>query len=92
MEVPVIVRQPVPETVPLMKILAHTHSAADCSETIVCHCLEISESTVADAIAICGLTSVKEVCRETGAGAGCTACHGRLRDMLRKTNQSVPVC
>jgi bacterioferritin-associated ferredoxin len=75
-----------------MQILSHTHSTSDCSETIVCHCLEVSESTVADAIAICGLTSVREVCRETGAGSGCTACHARLKELLRNSNQPVPVC
>lgn len=75
-----------------MQILARTHSDVDCSETIICHCLEISESTVADAVAICGLASVKEICRETGAGSGCTACHARLKEMLRKTHDSVSVC
>jgi bacterioferritin-associated ferredoxin len=75
-----------------MQILSRTHTLADCSETIVCHCLQVSESTLADAIAICGASTVKEVCRETGAGGGCTACHARLRELLRKTRQSVPVC
>ena len=75
-----------------MQILSQTRSQVDCAESIVCHCLEVSESTVADAIAICGLSSVREVCRETGAGAGCTACHTRLKELLRKTNQAMPVC
>ena len=75
-----------------MQVLARTHTQADCSETIVCHCLQVSESTLADAIAICGAATVKEVCRETGAGGGCTACHARLREMLRASRQSVPVC
>lgn len=75
-----------------MQILGRTHSAADCPETIVCHCLEVSENTIADAIAVCGLSTVKEICRETGAGGGCTACHARLKELLRKTQQSVPVC
>ncbi len=75
-----------------MQILGRTHTTADCPETIVCHCLEVSESTVADAIAICGLMTIKEVCRETGAGGGCTACHASLRELLRKTSQSVPAC
>jgi NifU-like protein len=75
-----------------MQVLSRTHSSADCPETIICHCLAISESTVADAVAVCGLATVKEVCRETGAGSGCTACHARLRELLRKTNQTVPVC
>jgi NifU-like protein len=75
-----------------MQILAQTHSQTDGNESIVCHCLEISESTVADAIAVCGLSSVREICRETGAGGGCTACHARLKALLHKTNQTTPVC
>ena len=75
-----------------MQILAQTHSQTDSVESIVCHCLEVSESTVSDAIAVCGLSSVREICRETGAGSGCTACHARLKQLLRKTNQSAPVC
>ena len=75
-----------------MQIPARMHSDADCSETVVCHCLGVSESTIADAVAICGLTTVREVCRETGAGGGCTACHARLRELLKKSSQSVPVC
>lgn len=73
-----------------MQVLACTHNSSDCSETIVCRCLQISESTVADAIAISGLTSVKEICRETGAGGGCTACHARLRSMLRHAQEPMP--
>jgi bacterioferritin-associated ferredoxin len=72
-----------------MQVLACTHTSSDCPETIICRCLQISEGTVADAIAICGLSSVKEVCRETGAGGGCTACHARLREMLRKVQEPV---
>jgi bacterioferritin-associated ferredoxin len=73
-----------------MQILSRTHTKTDCSDTIVCHCLQVSESTVADAIAVCGVASVKELCRETGAGGGCTACHARLKEMLRKTRQMEP--
>ncbi|MBI3866431.1 MAG: (2Fe-2S)-binding protein [Planctomycetia bacterium] len=75
-----------------MQILGRTHSVSDRCETTICHCLDISEGTVADAIAICGLTTLKEICRETGAGGGCTACHARLRELLRKSNQPVPAC
>jgi bacterioferritin-associated ferredoxin len=75
-----------------MHVLDRTHATSDCSESIVCRCLEVSESTVADAVAIYGLSTVKEVCRETGAGSGCTACHARLRELLKKSNQAVPAC
>jgi len=75
-----------------MQILSRTHSTTDCPDAIICHCLGVSESTVADAVAICGLSTLKEVCRETGAGSGCTACHARLRELLRKSSQAVPAC
>ncbi len=73
-----------------MQILSRTHSDADSADTIVCHCLQVSESTLNDAIAVCGLSTVREVCRETGAGGGCTACHARLREMLRRACQPLP--
>jgi bacterioferritin-associated ferredoxin len=55
-----------------------------CSDTIVCACFQIAESTVVDAIATWNLTSVKEVCRMTNAGAGCTACRLRLRKYVEE--------
>jgi len=73
-----------------MQILSRTHTDTDSADTIVCHCLQVSESTLNDAIAVCGLATVREVCRETGAGGGCTACHARLREMLRHACQAVP--
>jgi bacterioferritin-associated ferredoxin len=75
-----------------MQILSHTHSPADNVDSIVCHCLEVSESTISDAVAICGLATIREICRETGAGSGCTACHAKLKELLRKANQVTPVC
>ena len=75
-----------------MQFLSRPQPEHDGTETIVCHCLQVSESAVADAIAVCGLASVREVCRETGAGGGCTACHARLKEMLQHTRQSVRVC
>ncbi len=75
-----------------MQVLDRKHSETDCSETIVCRCLGVSESTVADAIAVCGLSTIKEICRTTGAGGGCTACHARMKELLRRTNESVPAC
>ena len=35
-----------------------------------------------DAIAVTGAGSVREVIQHTGAGAGCTACHCRIRELL----------
>jgi bacterioferritin-associated ferredoxin len=75
-----------------MQDLHQTPVETESSDPIVCHCLQVSESTLSDAIAVSGITTMKELCRETGAGGGCTACHRRLRELLQKTQQSVPVC
>jgi bacterioferritin-associated ferredoxin len=53
-----------------------------CSDPIICHCLQICESTVREAAAACPFRSLAEVGRETGAGTGCTACHRRLRGLI----------
>jgi bacterioferritin-associated ferredoxin len=71
----------------LMSCLNSTSPAELGADQIVCHCLAISASQVADAVAYCGLQTVKEVCRQTGAGSGCTACHARLRELIRASRQ-----
>jgi bacterioferritin-associated ferredoxin len=37
-----------------------------------------------------GLQSIKEIRSHTGAGDGCTACHGCLRDLLERYAYSSP--
>jgi NifU-like protein len=49
---------------------------------VVCHCFRVSEVVIRDAIDILGSSSVGEVTAHTGAGAGCTACHCRIKRML----------
>jgi bacterioferritin-associated ferredoxin len=51
-------------------------------DQIVCHCLQVTESTVREAADRCAFRSLCELVRETGAGSGCTACHRRLRRLL----------
>lgn len=67
----------------------HAHSddsdSADAADPIVCRCLQVTESTVKDAIATWNLETVKEVCRYTEAGGGCTACHAMIRRHLCAT-------
>jgi len=53
------------------------------TDTIVCHCLQVAESTVLEAAERCPFRSLAEIGRETGAGTGCTACHRRLRRLVR---------
>lgn len=56
-----------------------THTVVD---RILCHCLQIKESTVADDVAIYGSRCVKDVIRSCGAGGGCNACHARIRQVI----------
>ena len=62
------------------------------SEKIVCRCLKVTEETVVEAIESGEVHSVREICRRTGAGGGCNACHSMLRHYLRTANERVPVC
>lgn len=68
-----------------------THPASDGAETIVCRCLKVTEETVLDAIDSGEACTVREICRRTGAGGGCNACHAMLRHYLRTAAERVPV-
>ncbi|HXG10870.1 MAG TPA: (2Fe-2S)-binding protein [Gemmataceae bacterium] len=61
-----------------------------CSLRVVCHCLQVTEAAVVEAITALGLQSIKEIRSHTGAGDGCTACHGCLRDLLERYAYSSP--
>lgn len=56
--------------------------AAAVTDSVICHCLQVKESQIVDAIAVTGAENVREVSRHTGAGSGCTACHCRIRELL----------
>lgn len=60
------------------------HHSPD-AEAIVCHCLQVTHGAVAEAVATWDLDSLREICRYTGAGDGCTACHARLKAYLCST-------
>jgi bacterioferritin-associated ferredoxin len=65
--------------------MAHLNSQAKslCDERrVVCHCFRVTETVIRAAIDILGSSSVREVTEHTGAGAGCTACHCRIKRML----------
>ena len=49
-----------------------------CTGRILCRCLRVREATVVEAIVTLGLRTVKEIRQHTGAGDGCTCCHGEL--------------
>lgn len=66
----------------LYEFLDSDGSSAVCEDAVVCHCLQITESTLRDAAAVCPFRSLSQISRETGAGSGCTACHRRLRRFI----------
>lgn len=53
-------------------------------QKIICHCLQVTEQTVLEAIQTREIQTLKDVCRFTQAGDGCTACHPALEKYLRE--------
>jgi bacterioferritin-associated ferredoxin len=54
------------------------------SARAVCHCLQVTEEMLLDALHTFDLRNLKEVRERTGAGDGCTACHRQLRAYLER--------
>lgn len=50
----------------------------------LCHCLNISEGEVREAIEEHGLQTVRGVAKACGAGGGCTACHRHIKRLLNE--------
>ena len=48
---------------------------------ILCHCVVVTSTSVADVVRT-GVRSLGEVCRTTGAGAGCGACVLGVKQVL----------
>lgn len=55
-----------------------------CPGRMVCHCLQVTEEMLLDALRTFELRSVKDIRCQTGAGDGCTACHRRLKRYLEE--------
>jgi bacterioferritin-associated ferredoxin len=68
----------------------------DCSERLVCRCLQVTESEVVTAIHTGEVRTLRDLRRHTGAGDGCTCCHERLRQLLERhaqsSSSSEPIC
>ena len=52
------------------------------TERIICRCLRISERQLADAASTGMVCTLRDAISKTGAGAGCTACHRRIKQFL----------
>ena len=59
------------------------NGTAEMHDPLVCHCLEVRQSAVTEAIEIKGARSVDEVRLCTGAGAGCGSCHRLMERQLK---------
>jgi bacterioferritin-associated ferredoxin len=54
------------------------------ADRIVCHCLHVSEMEIRGSVSTGAVETLKAVMECTGAGAGCTACHQRIRELLHE--------
>lgn len=63
-------------------------SSVQTGQVIICHCLQVTESEIRDAITIRGCCSLNDIRQCTGAGTGCTACHRRIYELLCEENVS----
>ena len=57
-------------------------SHANSTDRVICHCLNVKESAIVDAIAVTGAETVRDVIGTTTAGSGCNACHCRIRELI----------
>lgn len=52
------------------------------SDTVVCHCLNVTKSEIESAIVTSDEPSLRAVMNLTCAGTGCTACHRAIRRLM----------
>ena len=67
---------------PSSEIPVNSVSNLTAADRMICHCLQVKESQVADTVTIYGAASLKDVVRGCGAGGGCNSCHARIRRMI----------
>jgi bacterioferritin-associated ferredoxin len=56
----------------------------ECQVQVICRCLRVTEAEVIQVVTRMELRTIKEICREIGAGDGCTCCHPQLQECLEK--------
>ncbi|SFI18895.1 (2Fe-2S)-binding protein [Planctomicrobium piriforme] len=67
--------------------MAHTVAPAD---PVLCHCLQVRQSTVDDCVTLLGASTFLEVREACGAGGGCMSCRRRIQMMIERRNQACP--
>ena len=66
---------------------SHSHApefAGRSTDPVVCHCLHVTEMEIRGAVSTGAVETLRSVMECTGAGSGCTACHQRIRELLRE--------
>jgi bacterioferritin-associated ferredoxin len=67
-----------------------------CPPSVVCHCLQVTEAALLEALTRLDVKTIKEIRRLTGAGDGCNACHRVLQRYLEKLKPAYasaePIC
>ncbi len=48
----------------------------------VCHCMQVTEDQLVEALTTMDIRSVRDVRRLTGAGNGCNACHRKIQSFI----------
>ncbi len=77
-----------------MDTFCQSERCGDCTNRLVCRCLQVTEEALLSALNRFELKTVKEIREYTGAGDGCTACHKRLLRYLQLaySSSSEPIC
>ena len=57
-------------------------------DNIICHCMDVSEHEIVDAIKNKNATTVQDIMDITGAGTGCGSCIDDLEDILKRETGS----
>lgn len=73
-----------------MEVYSSRSACRGCASKVVCHCMNVTEDTILEALAMFDIDTVQDLRHYTGAGDGCTCCHRQLRQMIEKHKASVP--
>jgi NAD(P)H-nitrite reductase large subunit len=60
---------------------------------VACHCLGVTEEEVISAVTTMDLRTLRDIRRQTRAGTGCNACHGRIQLLIETySSSSAEIC
>lgn len=65
-------------------------SLTQATDRVICHCLQVTESEILSAASFRSACTIGDVIDCTSAGAGCTACHRRIIELLQQAASAAP--